>query len=171
MKRFLKYTSLLMAAALVVVSCLNNNDLEAERAESMKVRLWADMGYSPNIVYSPSATRGNANSTSGIIDAATDTLLTIGMARIDEVYSLSYPAFVDCGEPILAEVGRPNPNNSYIRDINFKSAAQFFYNATDYVKYVAWQPWYPGKEGYEYNSTSTATIVRMPITGDSDILY
>ena len=171
MKRLLKYTSLLLAAALVVVGCLNNNDLEAERAESMKVRLWADMGYSPNIVYSPSATRGNANSTSGIIDAATDTLLTIGMARIDEVYSLSYPAFVDCGEPILAEVGRPNPNNSYIRDINFKSAAQFFYNATDYVKYVAWQPWYPGKEGYEYNSTATATTVRMPITGDSDILY
>ena len=171
MKRFRRYISLLMAVALVAVSCLNNHGVDADINDSMRVRLWADVGYSPNIVYSPSSTRGDVNSTSGIIDAATDTLLTIGMARIDEVYSLSYPAFVDCGEPILAEMGLPNPNNSYIRDIVFKSAAQFFYNTTDYVKYVAWQPWRPNEEGYEYNSTSSATTVRIPITGDSDILY
>lgn len=160
-----------MAVALVAVGCLKDYDLSIESEAPMKVRLWADVGYSPNIVYSPSSTRGNANSTSGIIDAATDTVISIGMARIDEVHSLSYPAFVDCGEPILAEMGLPNPNNSYIRDIVFTSAAQFFYNTTDYVKYVAWQPWRPGEAGYEYNSTSTATTVRMPITGDSDILY
>ena len=171
MKRFLRYTSLLMAVALVVVNCTKDNDLSVWSKAPMKVRLWADVGYSPNIVYSPSSTRGNANSTSGIIDAAADTVISIGMARIDEVYSLSYPAFVDCGEPILAEMGLTNPNNSFIRDIVFTSAAQFFYNTTDYVKYVAWQPWRPGEEGYEYSSTSTATTIRIPITGDSDILY
>ncbi len=171
MKRFLKYTSLLVAVALVVVGCQNDHTLGGDSENPMRIRLWADVGYSPNIVYSPSSTRGNADSTSGIIDAATDTVLTMGMARIDEGHSLYYPAFLNCDEPILAELGKPNPGNSYIREIEFKSAAQFFYNSTDYVKYVAWQPWRPNEEGYEYNSTTTASTVRIPITGDSDILY
>ena len=171
MKRFFKYIALVVLATLVSVGCLNDHDLGVGKRDPREIRLWADVGYSPNIVYSPSSTRGDANSTSGIIDAATDTVIKIGMARIDEVYSPHYPAFVDCDEPIIAEMGLPNSANSYIREIEFKSAAQFFYNTTDYVKYVAWQPWLPNEEGYEYNSTSTATTVRIPITGDSDILY
>jgi hypothetical protein len=95
----------------------------------------------------------------------------MGMARIDELYTPSYPAFRNCGEPILAEMGRPDPANSYIRDITFTSSAQFFYNTIDHVKYVAWQPWKPNEEGYEYHSDNSATTVRMPITGDSDIMY
>ncbi|MBQ5690167.1 MAG: hypothetical protein IIV24_01605, partial [Alistipes sp.] len=67
MKRFLKYISLLAAVALVAVGCLNDHGVDADINDSMRVRLWADVGYSPNIVYSPSSTRGNANSTSGII--------------------------------------------------------------------------------------------------------
>ena len=169
MKRELKYI-LLLVVAFAMVSCLSDRDLAVDKSKSMEIRLWADMGYTPGLVVTPSS-RGNANSTSGIIDAATDTILTMGMARIDEVYSPLYPSFEECGEPIIAEMGLPNPNNSYIREIEFKSAAQFFYNATDYVKYVAWQPWLPEKEGYEYNTTSSATTVKIPITGDSDILY
>ena len=169
MKRGLKYI-LLLVATFAMVGCLSDRDLAVDKSKSMEIRLWADMGYTPGLVVSPSS-RGNANATSGIIDAATDTVLTMGMARIDEVYSPSYPSFAECGEPIIAEMGLPNPNNSYIREIEFKSAAQFFYNATDYVKYVAWQPWLPEKEGYEYNTTSSATTVKIPITGDSDILY
>ena len=171
MKRRVRYISLLVAVALAVSGCLNEGDLGLGGETSMAIRLWADMGYSPNTSYTPLSTRGNANSTSGIIDAATDTVLTIGMARIDEVYSPSYPAFCDCGEPIVAELGAPNASNSYIREIGFKSASQFFYNTTDLVKYVAWQPWLPNEEGYDYTSTSTATTVRMPITGDSDIMF
>jgi hypothetical protein len=76
-----------MAVALFAVGCIKESNLGIESEASMRVRLWADVGYSPNIVYSPSSTRGNANSTSGIIDAATDTVISIGMARIDEVYS------------------------------------------------------------------------------------
>ena len=156
---------------MAALSCLNSGELGLEEGKSSRVRLWADIGYSPNVIYTSQSTRGNANSTSGIIDAATDTLIQMGMARIDELHSPSYPGFFGLGEPILAEMGRPDPSNSYIRDINFTSAAQFFYNTTDHVKYVAWQPWQPEKEGYEYNSTASATTVKMPITGDSDILY
>ena len=171
MKRFIKYMSLVVAVALVAVGCLNDHTIDSGARNPREIRLWGDVGYSPNLVYTPNSTRGNANSTSGVIDAATDTVITIGMARIDEVYSPFYPGFQDCGTPIMAEMGLPNPANSYIRDIVFTSAAQFFYNTTDYVKYVAWQPWCPGEEGYEYVSNDTATTVRMPITGDSDIMY
>ena len=171
MKRyFLKYMALMAVVALW--GCVNDHNIDTSKRDPMEVRLWADVGYSPNVEYGPrTASRGNANSTSGIIDPATDTIITMGMARIDELYSPSYPAFLNCGEPIMAEMGKPNPANSYIRDITFTSSAQFFYNTTDYVKYVAWQPWRPNEEGYEYHSDKSATTVRMPITGDSDIMY
>ena len=171
MKRAIK-NIVLLAVLVVAVGCLNDTTTDAPLRNPMEVRLWADVGYSPNLTYSPqSATRGNANSTSGIIDPATDTVITMGMARIDELHTPSYPDFLNCGEPILAEMGLPNPANSYIRDITFTSSAQFFYTTTDYVKYVAWQPWLPSEEGYEYNSNGEATTVKIPITGDSDIMY
>ena len=172
MKRyFLKYIALFLAA--ILCGCLNDHDLEVSQPQNpMEIRLWADVGYVPNVEYGPrSATRGKENLTSGVIDPATDTIIVMAMARIDEMHSPSYPAFVDCGEPIIAEMGKPNPASSYIRDITFTSSAQFFYNTTDYVKYVAWQPWLPGENGYEYNSSASATTVRMPITGSSDIMY
>ena len=117
MKRFFRYTALLAMVVVIAVGCLNDYNLGEGERDPREIRLWADVGYSPNIVYSPSSTRGGENSTSGIIDAATDTVLTLGMARIDEVYSPSYPSFVSCNEPILAELGEPNASNSYIRDI------------------------------------------------------
>ena len=103
MKRsILKYMALFVAVALC--SCVKDNDLETSKHNPMEVRLWADVGYSPNVEYGPrSATRGNASSTSGIIDAATDTVIVMGMARIDELYTPSYPAFLNCGEPIMVE--------------------------------------------------------------------
>ena len=156
--------------AVVATSCQADRNLGVGENNSMQIRLWADTGQGAGLEIS-STSRGNANSTSGIVDPATDTVLTMGMARIDEIYSPHYPAFLDCGEPIIAEMGRPNPDNSYIRYIDFKSAAQFFYNTTDYVKYVAWQPWQPDKEGYEYTSNDSATTIRIPVTGDSDVMY
>ena len=171
MKRVVRYTSLVISIAILAMSCTKDSDLQVGGSNPREIRLWANLGSSLSVEQMSRTTRGNASSSSGIVDAATDTLLTIGMARIDEVYSSFYPAFVDCGEPIIAEMGRPNPANSYIRDITFTSAAQFFYNTTDYVKYVAWQPWRPGEEGYEYSSGSRATTVRIPITGDSDVMY
>ena len=171
MKRFLRYTSLLATAAILMAGCLKERDLGVGEDNPREIRLWANLGSSLSVEQMSRATRGDASSTSGIVDAATDSLLVLGMARIDEVYTPSYPGFAECGEPILAEMGRPDPANSYIRDITFTSAAQFFYNTTDYVKYVAWQPWHPEKEGYEYASDGRATTVRIPITGDSDVMY
>lgn len=171
MRRAFRYIlqCVVLAAA---VGCVSDHDLDVQRRDPMQVRLWADVGYSPNSVYTTtSSTRGTARSTSGIIDPATDTVIRLGMARIDELHSPSYPDFTECGEPILAEMGLPNAANSYIRDITFTSTAQFFYNTTDYVKYVAWQPWLPGEADYSYSSTDEATRVTMPITGDSDIMY
>ncbi|MBE6198201.1 MAG: hypothetical protein E7141_05950 [Rikenellaceae bacterium] len=172
MKRAIKHTLLFVVLALLS-GCLNDNTLDnTPPYHSNEVRLWADVGYSPNLSYSSqSVTRGNANSTSGIIDPATDTVMMLGMARIDEMHTPSYPNFLNCDEPILAEMGEPNAANSYIRDITFTSSAQFFYNTTDYVKYVAWHPWLPNEDGYEYNSNGEATTVKIPITGDSDIMY
>ena len=92
MKRFFRYTALLMTTAMVAVGCLNDLNFGNGERDPRAIRLWADVGYSPNIVYSPNSTRGGENSTSGIIDAATDTVLTLGMARIDEVYSQFYPS-------------------------------------------------------------------------------
>jgi hypothetical protein len=171
MRRVVK-NILLWASLVAAMGCLSDNNFETPSRNPMEVRLWADVGYSPNLSYSPRSTmRGNANSTSGIIDPATDTVIMMGMARIDEMHTPSYPDFLNCGEPILAEMGLPNASNSYIRDITFTSMAQFFYNTTDYVKYVAWQPWLPNVEGYEYTTNSSATTVKIPITGDSDIMY
>ncbi len=171
MREVCKYILMLMVV-VAATACLQNDGVDVSTNNPREVRLWADVGYSPNLVPSTqSATRGNANSTSGVITSATDTVLMLGMARLDESYDASYPDFLNCGEPILAEMGAPNPSNSYIRDINFTSSSQFFYNTTDEVKYVAWQPWKPGEDGYEYTSDNSATTVKIPITGDSDILY
>lgn len=161
---------ILLTGLIAATSCVGDNELDTLQPNPKEVRLWAGVGYSPNGIYS-STTRGTALSTSGVVDPATDTILTIGMARIDEVYTPSYPAFLECGEPILAEMGRPDASNSYLRDITFTSSAQFFYNTTDMVKYVAWQPWLPEQEGYEYNSDDNATTVQIPITGESDIMF
>ena len=76
MKRyFLKYMALMAVVALW--GCVNDHNIDTSKRDPMEVRLWADVGYSPNVEYGPrTASRGNANSTSGIIDPATDTIKT-----------------------------------------------------------------------------------------------
>ena len=164
------YIIALAALALIMPGCINpdNNGIDNPK----EIKLWADLGYTPGMSVTPKSTRGNESSTSGIINASTDAVLPIGMARIDEVYSPYYPGFMKCIGPIEAELGAPDASNSYIRQIEFKSSAQFFHNDVDQVKYVAWHPWRSNEAGYEFNNTSeSATTVKMPITGDSDIMY
>lgn len=163
------YIIALAALALIMPGCINPDINGIDNPK--EIRLWADLGYTPGMSVTPKSTRGNESSTSGIINASTDAVLPIGMARVDEVYSPYYPGFMSCIGPIEAELGAPDASNSYIRQIEFKSSAQFFYNTTDYVKYVAWHPWKPSETGYNYNSSESATTVTMPITGDSDIMY
>ncbi len=164
------YIIALAALALIMPGCINpdNNGIDNPK----EIKLWADLGYTPGMSVTPKSTRGNESSTSGIINASTDAVLPIGMARVDEVYSPYYPGFMKCIGPIVAELGVPDASNSYIRQIEFKSSAQFFHNDVDQVKYVAWHPWRSNEAGYEFNNTSeSATTVKMPITGDSDIMY
>jgi hypothetical protein len=97
----IKYILLLSIALLAVMGCVKDPNINTGIADSRAIRLWGDVGYSPNSLYTQCSTRGNANSTSGIIDAATDTVMTIGMARIDEAHTPSYPAFSTVASRLL----------------------------------------------------------------------
>ena len=107
MRTIIRNILLLSVAVVVATGCMNDNSLDTPTHNPMEVRLWADVGYSPNLVYTPqSKSRGGATSTSGIIDPATDTIITMGMARIDELHTPSYPDFLNCGEPSLRMVSK-----------------------------------------------------------------
>ena len=166
--KIFRYIALL--AAVVLCGCVGGDDIDLDRSP-MAIRLWGDVGYSPNIDYGPrSATRGDAYSTSGIIDAATNISINIGMVRVDEGEA-SYPGFAS-NSVIAAKMKEPNPSNSYIRDIDFIDGhMQFFRNQTSSVRFAAWTPWVANDERYAISNTDTATIVKIPITGDSDIMY
>ena len=171
MKIFFKYRIVwVVALASAFMGCVASGDIDTPTDENMKIRLWAGID---NASAKKQSTRGDANSTSGILTPTSDSVLTIGMVRIDELKSDDYPAFVNCGNdgkpnPIKAQLGIPDPNNSYYRDINFLSSSQFFYTATDIVKFAAW---YPFEKGV-YNSTDTLTTVTFsPLTGDVDVMY
>ena len=170
MKILFKYSTLwVVALAMALMGCVAGEGIDTPNNENMRIRLWAGIDKASA---NKQSTRGDANSTSGILTPTSKEKLTIGMVRIDELYSNDYPAFVNCGNegkpnPIKAELDVPDPNNSYYRDINFLSSAQFFYHATDIVKFAAW---YPYETGY-YTSTPEKTTVKFPITGDVDIMY
>ena len=158
-----------VALASAFMGCVASGGIDTPMNENMKIRLWAGID---NASAKKQSTRGDANSTSGILTPTSDSVLTIGMVRIDELKSDDYPAFVNCGNdgkpnPIKAELGLPDPNNSYHRDINFLSSSQFFYTATDIVKFAAW---YPFEKGV-YNSTEEQTTVTFPVPGDVDVMY
>ena len=170
MKILFKYSTLwVVALAMTLMGCVAGDGIDTPNNEDMRIRLWAGIDRASA---NKQSTRGDANSTSGILTPTSNEKLTIGMVRIDELYSEDYPAFVNCGNdgkpnPIKAELDVPDPNNSYYRDINFLSSAQFFYHATDLVKFAAWYPYDTGV----YKSTPEKTTVKFPITGDVDIMY
>ena len=178
MKMF-RYIALL--SAIVLCGCVGGEDIDTTNGRNpLAVRLWADVGYSPNIDYGPrSATRGDSSSTSGIIDAATDVSINIGMVRVDEEETAYYPGFINrlgAQGIIKATMKEPNPSNSYIRDIDFNDGYMQFYREADRkVRFTAWTPWVDGDEGksagYDFTETDAETTVKIPITGDSDIMY
>ena len=175
MKRLFKYRNVwVVALAMALVGCVSSDDIDAAKRENMKIRLWAGIGKSPANTQS---VRGNASSTSGILTPSSKEKLRIGMVRIDELYSGNYPAFVGCGNdgnpnPIQAELDVPKDGNSGYRDINFISSSQFFYTATDVVKFAAWYPYGEGVYGSGvYNSTDEKTTITFPVPGDVDVMY
>lgn len=171
MKIVFKYRTVWVVAlaAMTLMACDRSGDEFTSFNEDMKIRLWAGLDRASVNVQE---TRGDANSTSGILTPTSNEKLNIGMVRIDELYSDKYPAFVDCGSdgkpnPIKAELDLPDPENSYYRDVNFLSSSQFFYTATDMVRFAAWYPYETGV----YKSTEEKTTVTFPITGDVDVMY
>ena len=160
---------LLAIAALTFTGCLNDNTEEVQNGR-YRVKLWGGVPAKSGVTYL-NRTRGNASSDSGIIDAATDRVLDIGLVRIDQTLNPNYPDFLSCDEPLRGEMGLPDADNSYIRDISFTEQAQFFRNETDAIKYAAWYPWDPANPEHIYASSNSATTVTLPIDGATDIMY
>ena len=169
MKINLKYRNVwVVALAMILMGCVAGEGIDTPDND-MKIRLWAGIDKASA---SKQSTRGDANSTSGILTPSSTEELEIGMVRIDEFHSRDYPAFINCGNdsrpnPIRAKLKSPDPNNSYYRDVEFLSSSQFFYNTTDIVRFAAWYPWSLGV----YSSNAEETTVTFPITGDVDVMY
>ncbi|MBO5875252.1 MAG: fimbrillin family protein [Alistipes sp.] len=168
MNRLGKYI-LLAVAILSLGGCVRENT-EDERNDRFRVMLWGGLPSKSGITHL-NATRGTASSDSGIIDAATDKSLEIGLVRIDQTLDHTYPDFVNCDTPLRGQMGQPDPSNSYIRDISFTEQAQYFRNTSDAIKYAAWYPWDPSNPEHRYSSNNLRTNITLPIDGATDVMY
>lgn len=108
-------------------------------------------------------TKGTAESTSGIINYDYDQALEIGMARIGQNTTPSYPAFINCGDKITASLGA-EVSNGYSREIEFITP-QFFDNGTDYIRFASWYP------ANDFTSVNDSTYIDFPIDGSTDVMY
>lgn len=168
MNRLIKHI-LFAIAALALVGC-HHDDTEGQHSKEYRVRLWGGLAVKQGVTYL-NTSRGDSASDSGIITAATDKTLSIGLVRIDQGVDPYYPDFISCDAPLRGEMSTPNAENSYIRDISFSEQAQFFRNSTDAIKYAAWYPWDPSNPEHIYTSNSTATTITLPIDGATDIMH
>lgn len=151
MKPFIKFAIAFTAIAFAV-SC---QEIETPYGEN-EVHLKASLSYV--------ATKGTSSSTSGIVNADSDQVLEIALARIDQNFDTHYPAFVNCGDKIFADMKAPDA--SLMRDIEFTSEPQFFRNGSDAIRYASW---YPADGKYVTNADSTK--VTFHIDGATDIMY
>lgn len=161
-----KYAILVLIAALSA-SCVKENT--SDIVPNGAVVLYAGVGSAEE---RSKATRGTAASDSGILNPNTDKALTIGMVRIDQHKNEGYPYFLNCSEPITADLGKPDAGNGYLRTIT-PGVAQFFRNNSDAIRFAGWYPWAEDYEalGYEYASDDNGTSVTLPIDGQTDIMY
>lgn len=161
-----KYAILVLIAVLSA-SCVKENT--SDIVPTGAVTLYAGVG---SAEARSRATRGTAASDSGILNPSTEKALKIGMVRIDENKDADYPYFLNCGEPVIADLGTPDAGNGYLREIT-PGVAQFFRNATDAIRFAGWYPWAEDYEalGYKYSSDGNGTSVTLPIDGQTDIMY
>ena len=158
-------TILLISGLLAVSSCVKEKiegDFFSDRV-SLYASIPVSLGSSPS-------SKGTPESDSGIRDYDYAGELTIGLARIDEGYA-AYPDFINCGDPLLATMGSPDGSSSRLRPIDFEYA-QFFPGSSE-ISFAAWYPWSdePAKDGYKYETGEEATVVTLPIDGQTDIMY
>lgn len=148
-----RYIFVYIAAALLVFcpSCTKT------MVEDGRIHLYASMGYVP--------VKGTASDDSGVKDYDYDEELTMGLVRVDENEAGSaYPEFKKCGAPLVATLGRPDAE--YKRDVEFTSAAQYFRNDADHIRYASW---YPLTDTYNFSDESSKLIFN--VDGVTDILY
>lgn len=109
---------------------------------------------------------------SGIVNSSSDITLPMGLLRIDQNVSTFYPHFVNVPSVLSATMTAPDAGNAYKRSVNF-AVPQFFRNSTDEVSFVGWSPWLTpdSSNGYAYSSDNTRTVVTIPVSGHTDILY
>ena len=175
-----------LLVGLIATSCVNN-DLDNKIPQSNEVELWGGLKRTSKSYAAP--TRGTASSTSGILDPTWDGALDIGVARLSKKEDSDlYPDFRSLGAPMAATLGEPDPANSYYRPIEFHNQAQFFPDAQNALRYVAWYPWeepalptpmldefgntyWQDENGSLYFSDTYKTSVTIDITGDKDVLY
>ncbi len=159
--------SIIVMAAAALVGCVKERTSDV--APNGAVVLYAGVG---SAEARSRATRGTAASDSGILNPNTDKALTIGMVRIDQHKDEGYPYFLNCNEPITADLGKPDAENGYLRTIT-PGVAQFFRNNSDAIRFAGWYPWAKDYEacGYGYSSDDTGTAVTLPIDGQTDIMY
>ena len=158
------------AIAALATSCVKDSTSDINPAGGA-ISLYAGVG-SASARAELNGTRGGSTSDSGILDPNTDKELRIGMVRIDENKDADYPYFLNRTEPITAELGKPDPANSYLRTIT-PGVAQFFRNATDAIRFAGWYPWADNyaELGYSYSSDDNGTSVTLPADGQTDIMY
>lgn len=172
-------------AALVLVALLAGclrNDFDNIDANDREVKLWGGVRRTPGVSYAsaPQQTRGTATSTSGILDPAWDGELEIAMVRVSKVENADlFPEFRLLDAPMPATLGRPDEQNSYYREIEFKTQAQFFPDTDSELRYVGWYPWEDSDlstpnvddNGSTFVSDADKTQVTVGITGSRDVLY
>ena len=168
MNRLVKYI-LFLAFALSLTACIHD-DHGSEAEDAMRVKLWGGLATKSGVTYL-NQTRGDSSSDSGIIDPSTNHSLNIGLVRIDQNIDVGYPDFVSCDAPLRGEMGTPDPNNSYLRDISFIEQSQFFRTTNDAIKYAAWYPWDPTNPQHRYSSNNSATTITLPVDGATDVMY
>lgn len=164
--------------AVLLVGCIRN-DLDGINPSDMEVRLWGGVDGATTERMGVQS-RGTATSTSGILTPTSECELNIGIARISKIEDADvFPDFRSLGDPLVATLGLPDPENSYYRPIEFKHLAQFFPDAKNELRYVGWSPWNESDistpnvddDGSEYYSDHLKTEVTVAITGDKDVLY
>lgn len=161
---------IISAIAALATSCVKDTTSDINPAGGA-ISLYAGVG-SASARSELAGTRGDSTSDSGILDPNTDKALRIGMVRIDENKDACYPYFLNRTEPITAELGKPDPDNSYLRTIT-PGVAQFFRNTTDAIRFAGWYPWADNyaELGYTYSSDDNGTSVTLPTDGQTDVMY
>jgi hypothetical protein len=150
-----KIINISFMAFIVVFSAVSCHGIEPDVDDEVHL--------SASIPYLTTITKGSPTSDSGIKNVDTDEVLEIALARIDQNLDVQYPAFVNAGNVLYADMKKPN--STYMRDIEFTNEAQYFRNNSDAIKYAAWYP------QEDFTTGPDSTYITFDIDGQTDVMY